>query len=81
MSPFLIQDMEYENEEDNGFRKYLDEKLFETGCWRHFITFSLSMLCFLTALTTYSILVGSSENFPDESFVIKSITSASRGDE
>ena len=73
--------MDYENGENIGFRDYLDEKLFNTGCWKHFIKLSLSILCFLTVLTTYFVLIGSSEKFPDDSFVTKSLKAASRGDQ
>ena len=73
--------MEYENEEVLNWREYFDMKIFHTGCWIHLIMVSLSMLCLFTIFTTYLMLNGSSNRYPDDSFVTKSITAESRGDQ
>ena len=73
--------MDYENGENIGFRDCLVKKLFNPGCWRGFITLSLSILCFVTVSTTYFVLSGSTEQFPDDSFVTKSLAAASRGNQ
>ena len=77
----LDQDSEVEVSIGNSSRQYFDEELFNTGRWKHFIVLCLSMFCLLTALTTYIVLIGFSERFPEDSFVTKSLAGAPRGDQ
>ena len=73
--------MEYENQEFLDWREYFDIKIFQTGCWIHLIMVSLSMVCLFTILTTYIMLNGSSNIYPDDSFVTNSLTAESRCDQ